>query len=578
MRLKGILSGLFILGIMTNSQMVLAGFVEKNIEKTQIVKLNQSATDKGNSAWWRGEKARRQKAIDDYLKKNKKGWTWFDYHPVAISGIPAIMQRVLPDVFPEIWGSKSGYMEKTGLFASSREKHVFPEGYSWGRGSKQLTSMPLLNKLRMMISNFTCTACHVGRVIDDQGKTHKLIGAPNTRMDVNAYRSLVTQTKDDDLSPTGKKGTYWNPAHGGSGKDRWKYENFMAAISKKKSGWLYNIKKYTLQEKLDTAVFKKKGKDILKAIKANLDFQVDNYKKYLPGVYGKSSHLLWGGAPGMLEPFAVAAAKLIAGGLPESKAFGPGPALSDIMSVWNQNSKTRPYGQWDGNIKTDFFRNLLVEIGVTGDPKTINYENAVITTEFVKHLPSPPYIFDVNKKLADQGKEIYMKSCNHCHGSYRLVPLKIIGTDPGRAKGLTPATRKALIGATRVACRLGNKYDCDIPDSEIIPDRSKNPVYASQPLDGIWARAPFLHNGSVPTLYHLLVPSERPRTFRRGNLHYDKNNVGFEWRKGGMTTYNTKLPGLSNVGHSDRKVFFGGIDFKKDAAKRKALMEYLKTL
>jgi hypothetical protein len=125
---------------------------------------------------------------------------------------------------------------------------------------------------------------------------------------------------------------------------------------------------------------------------------------------------------------------------------------------------------------------------------------------------------------------------------------------------------------------LGNKYDCDIPDSEIIPDRSKKPVYASQPLDGIWARAPFLHNGSVPTLYHLLVPSERPRTFRRGNLHYDKNNVGFEWRKGGMTTYNTKLPGLSNVGHSDRKVFFGGIDFKKDAAKRKALMEYLKTL
>ena len=85
----------------------------------------------------------------------------------------------------------------------------------------------------------------------------------------------------------------------------------MAEISKKKKGWLYNERKYTLQEKLDTAIFKKKGPQILKAIK-NLDFQVDNYKKYLPEVYGKSAHLLWGGAPGMLEPFAVAAAKLIA--------------------------------------------------------------------------------------------------------------------------------------------------------------------------------------------------------------------------------------------------------------------------
>jgi neutral trehalase len=76
MRLKGILSDLFILGFFMNSQMVSAGFVEKNIEKTQVVNLNQSARDKADSAWWRGERAKRQKAIDDYLKKNKKGW-WF---------------------------------------------------------------------------------------------------------------------------------------------------------------------------------------------------------------------------------------------------------------------------------------------------------------------------------------------------------------------------------------------------------------------------------------------------------------------------------------------------------------------
>ena len=145
------------------------GFVEKKIDKVQTVNLNQASNEKANYIWWRSEKAKRQKAVNDYLKKNKKGWTWFDYHPVAISGIPAIMQRVLPDVFPEIWGKKSNYMEKTGLFRSDRKNAVFPEGYSWGRGSKQLTKAPVLKKLRMMISNFTCTACHVGRVIDDNG-------------------------------------------------------------------------------------------------------------------------------------------------------------------------------------------------------------------------------------------------------------------------------------------------------------------------------------------------------------------------------------------------------------------------
>ena len=49
-----------------------------------------------------------------------------------------------------------------------------------------------------------------------------------------------------------------------------------------------------------------------------------------------------------------------------------------------------------------------------------------------------------------------------------------------------------------------------------------NQGYVTSVLDGIWSRAPYLHNGSVPTLYHLLVPSERPQQFLRGSIDYDQ--------------------------------------------------------
>src|ERR1700694_4819378 len=53
--------------------------------------------------------------------------------------------------------------------------------------------------------------------------------------------------------------------------------------------------------------------------------------------------------------------------------------------------------------------------------------------------------------------------------------------------------------------------------------------YNALPLGGVWAQAPYLHNGSVPTLYHLLVPSERPTVFMKGRLDYDKKLVGYAW-------------------------------------------------
>jgi hypothetical protein len=85
--------------------------------------------------------------------------------------------------------------------------------------------------------------------------------------------------------------------------------------------------------------------------------------------------------------------------------------------------------------------------------------------------------------------------------------------------------------------------------------------YKADMLYGVWAQAPYLHNGSVPTLGQLMCPTTRPARFLRGNLHYDEALVGFEWsdrpkaRYGPHDTmlikeYDTSVPGKANTGHT----------------------------
>jgi hypothetical protein len=112
--------------------------------------------------------------------------------------------------------------------------------------------------------------------------------------------------------------------------------------------------------------------------------------------------------------------------------------------------------------------------------------------------------------------------------------------------------------------------------------------YNALPLVGLWAQAPYLHNGSVPTLYHLLVPSERPAVFVKSRLDYDKKLVGFAWNPNETSenkegyVFDTRLaPALSNQGH-DKDIQQDGKTFKLNWANDKegaaAIIEYLKTL
>jgi hypothetical protein len=94
-------------------------------------------------------------------------------------------------------------------------------------------------------------------------------------------------------------------------------------------------------------------------------------------------------------------------------------------------------------------------------------------------------------------------------------------------------------------------------------------------LNGIWATAPYLHNGSVPTLYHMLHPDERPAKFSVGNREYDATKVGYQSDAAGtgmnVWTYDTTKPGNSNIGH--RGAQFGTTLTEDQKAE---LVEYLK--
>jgi cytochrome c peroxidase len=97
-------------------------------------------------------------------------------------------------------------------------------------------------------------------------------------------------------------------------------------------------------------------------------------------------------------------------------------------------------------------------------------------------------------------------------------------------------------------------------------------VYKGRPLNGIWATAPYLHNGSVRTLRQLLLPAtQRQKTFNVGSREYDPNDAGF--KDVGNFKFDASLPGNSNAGHE-----YGAQDLADHPDKLNALMEYLKSL
>jgi hypothetical protein len=186
---------------------------------------------------------------------------------------------------------------------------------------------------------------------------------------------------------------------------------------------------------------------------------------------------------------------------------------------------------------------------------------------FLSALPAPKYPFPIDQALVAQGQPIYAQHCASCHEpgqprTSKLIPIAEIQTDRERMDTWTQA---AADQANSKVLELGI----------VRPGLVKQEGYASPPLDGLWMRAPYLHNGSVPTLRDLLLPdAERPKAFYRGYDVYDPVNVGFVTAGPGAERYgwkeDTAERGNGNQGHDYGTAL--------SAADRAALLEFLKTL
>jgi len=251
---------------------------------------------------------------------------------------------------------------------------------------------------------------------------------------------------------------------------------------------------------------------------------------------------------------------------------------------------------YDGNTNSILERNIgqALGMGAVFDPKTFESTLRIGNLhrlEVLTHKLQPPkwpveMLGPIDETKARAGEEIFRDKCQVCHQG-RLIALTEVGTDPNRANsfgqpvGKTPfpqAVAPILTGLKRRAFEddgIGKAEQSGMDADPVIWRATGK--YMARELKGIWATAPYLHNGSVPTLYHLLYPEQRPAKFAVGNREYDPAKIGYSSEiptaPNSFWIYDTTEPGNSNMGHAGERF---GTELSAD--QKANLLEYLKSL
>ncbi len=338
-----------------------------------------------------------------------------------------------------------------------------------------------------------------------------------------------------------------------------------------------------------------------------------------------------------------------------SSSWGPAaPAPIDIKNLfW---AKDRKLANWDGN-QGAAARTLASGTSATGDPRKVNVRMHEPLNPLIDFLPPPPYPFALNVDQAKAGKDLFDASCAGCHtaNNEKIYPAatdapESVGTDKSRTLTNTAVSQHGMAAIVLESCYyymrnnpndvsgsvnkpgtdrdwclpkgLQGKWGANLADMNAIPRMSKDQYdvlmtdyfkdtpkrvsdgvagYKADMLHGVWANAPYLHNGSVPTLVHLMCSNIRPKKFIRGNINYDRDLVGFVWWEkpkaysrydsGNFKEFDTSKKGWSNSGHDFGKEYCGEVanlgpnasqDEIAEAIKKSPqlsnIIEYLKTL
>ena len=240
---------------------------------------------------------------------------------------------------------------------------------------------------------------------------------------------------------------------------------------------------------------------------------------------------------------------------------------ADLPTLFSQKAKNGMALHWDGNNDVAAERNRSAAIGAGCTEDSLDLDALKRVEDWIWERQGPPFPPErIDRARAARGETLYRQHCADCHdndGSRtgHVIPLEEIGTDPERLRSFSPelAERMNTIGQGR--------------PWQFRRFRKTN-GYASMLLESVWLRAPYLHNGSVPTLRDLLNrPEDRPGLFYRGYDVYDYVNVGFVTTGaeavGGGVEYRTTVKGNGNAGH------LYGTDLQP--ADKADLLEFLKT-
>lgn len=243
-------------------------------------------------------------------------------------------------------------------------------------------------------------------------------------------------------------------------------------------------------------------------------------------------------------------------------------ATADNVPLWDLGARDRRTLFWDGS-NANLKESVAVSALAAGTPsgRIDRASSSLARVEnYIRAVKPPPYPFAIDQAAADAGRKVFDIACGECHsaGGKRtgtVIPIGEIGTDRGRLDAW-----KTEDAAAFNALEYGR-------NGKFAAFR-KSDGYVAVPLNGVWLRAPYLHNGSVPSLADLLeTPQRRPRQFWRGYDVYDPARAGFvsagpEAQRIGVLHDVTKA-GNSNAGHTY------GTDLPEGS--KRALLEFLKT-
>ena len=438
-------------------------------------------------------------------------------------------------------------------FLKYKEIANFPKGAKPIK-SQLPTGMVYGNLLGVQMANIGCSSCHSGVSYNEDGtpNTDKIwLGSPNTSLNLEAYIQEV-------------------------------YNSYIISLNDKER--LLKTIKQIYPETTATEMF---------MIKYFILPQIENRMKML----AKSGRALPfpSGSPGVTN--GVAALKLMMkldmddGGNNET-GFTSIPDLGD--RAWrssmlydgayapSKDKRQIPLKYKDINQKsidrlaiiTSFFS--VPSMGVSPNVTHRNYNKAKDVYAFLKDYHAPKYPAKINMVAAKKGEGIYGEKCASCHGYYnydlsnpKLVQfpnwIGDVGTDKRRAQVFNQ--------------NAANAVNSTIYKKDLIAKHTGE--YVGTPLSGIWQSAPYLHNGSVPTIDALLNPSKRPKKFMTGGHSLDFVKLGIKIDENGNypanykpwskpEIYETTKSGMSNSGHDY------GSELTPDD--QKSLIEYLKLL